>query len=146
MYYVNEIKASEKGYDGIADQEFPFTGEWQIKTLDGDIMLTTTVSRKYADKIVGLLHQELYPKFELGDIVQLSRLIRKYLKDTILKNPTCDYNILTFSVLGMLMRDNNDNDSDYKPLDADFAIKLIQHERKVFEEIDKNDIPNLFLP
>lgn len=61
-------------------------------------------------------------KYKHGDLVQLAKLIRKYLKEIALEHPEYTPTTLAFSVFGALLRE-----SDGK-VDGNLILPMIRYE------------------
>jgi len=133
IYLVREIKPNDKRVDG---SEILLTGEWHIlEHFKMTNIATITLNRELADRICYQLNIFSYPKFQDGDLVQLSILIRHYLKEWIMTNTidgktSGNYNDAVNCTLGRIMRDSKGH------MNPSLVETMILQERKVWEETD----------
>jgi len=130
--FVKIVKPSAKRSDNSEIEE---TGKFEIlDTFNMNLLLKTSISEKFASSIANVLNSYYMPQYVDGDIVALTCLIRKYLKDWIEKNPEGEYNNAVNCVLGQIMRDSKGH------VNPNLVETLIKHERKVWEN-SKSIIP-----
>ena len=95
IYALNETKGSKVPEKNIVDGKLVETGgeietccgEWELKELWNFETVAKIYRKHEADYILELLNNSDNPKFQMGDLVQLSMMIRQYLKEWVAKYP-----------------------------------------------------------